>query len=73
MDTDVFFRKVALSICGDLNIEKSLHSTLLILNEIMPVSWMAIEHYDPENKGMRTIALANLNEGLFLNAKMEQL
>jgi transcriptional regulator with GAF, ATPase, and Fis domain len=63
MDNNKFFREAALRICGNLEIEKALFSTLQFLQEVIPVSWMALEYYDKGLETMRTIATANLSGG----------
>jgi len=59
-----FFREATLRICSNLDIETALHATLLFLAEMMPVSKMALEHFDSEIKAMRTIAKADSSTGL---------
>ncbi|MDY6905482.1 MAG: sigma 54-interacting transcriptional regulator [Thermodesulfobacteriota bacterium] len=63
VDENQFFREATLKICGNLEIEKALFSTLQFLNQVMPVSRMALEYYDKSVKAMRTIAKANLKGG----------
>ncbi len=63
IDRNEFFREAALRICGELEIEKAMFSTLKYLRQTMPVSWMALEHYDSSLISMRTIATANLKGG----------
>jgi len=63
MDKNEFFREATLRICGNLEIEDALFSTLQLLRQAMPVDWMAIEHYDESLNSMRTIANANPKEG----------
>jgi transcriptional regulator with GAF, ATPase, and Fis domain len=62
MDTPEFFREATLRICGDLEIEKALSSTLQFLRKVMPVDSMFLEHYDAGFDSMRTIAIANKEE-----------
>jgi len=63
MDKNEFFREATLRICGNLKIEEALFSSLQFLRQEMPVSWMALEHYDKNLKSMRTIATATASEG----------
>ncbi len=63
MDKNEFFREATLRICGNLEIEEAMFSTLQFLRQVMPVSWMALEHYDKNLKSMRTIATATQAEG----------
>jgi len=44
MDKNEFFREATLRICGNLEIEEAMFSTLQFLRQAMPVYWMAIEH-----------------------------
>lgn len=61
MNENEFFREATLQIGSDLAIEKALFSTLQFLRQVMPVDWMAIEHYDQNAIAMRTIAIANID------------
>jgi len=63
MDKNEFFREATLRICGNLEIEEALFSTLQFLQQVMPVSRMALQHYDEGLHSMRTIATANPKRG----------
>jgi len=63
LDKNEFFREATLKICGNLEIEEAMFSTLQFLRQVMPVSWMALEYYDKNLKSMRTIATATQAEG----------
>jgi len=63
MNKNKFFREATLRICGNLEIEEAMFSTLQFLRETMPVSWMALEYYDKNLKSMRTIATATPTGG----------
>jgi len=63
VDKNIFFREAIIRICGNLEIEKAMFSTLHFLQKAMPVSWIALEHYDEKLKSTRTIAIATPNEG----------
>jgi hypothetical protein len=63
MDKNKFFREATLRICGNLEIEEAMFSTLQFLRQAMPVSRMALEHYDEVLGSMRTIAKANPEGG----------
>jgi len=63
MDKNLFFREATLKICGNLEIEKAMSSTLQFLQKAMPVSWMALEYYEQKLKSTRTIAIATTKEG----------
>ena len=67
MDKTAFFREATLRICGNLEIEKALFSTLIFLQQEMPVSRMALEYYDKSVEKMRTIARANQKGGKSVN------
>ncbi len=63
MDKNEFFREATLRICGNLEIEEALFSTLQFLRQAMPVYWMVLEHYDESLNSMRTIAIADPKKG----------
>ncbi len=63
IDKNEFFKEATLRICGELEIEKAMFSTLQFLRQTMPVNWMALEHYDKSLISMRTIATANPTGG----------
>ena len=67
MDENDFFRQAALRICGNLEIEEAMFSTLQFLRQAMPVNKMALEHYDEGLDSMRSIAIANPKEGKRVN------
>ena len=58
MKSDDFFRKATLLICGNLEIDKALQSTLRFLKSVMPLDRIYLEYYDQNYKSMRTIATA---------------
>ncbi len=53
------FREATLRICGNLEIEEALRELLLFLEEVMPVSYIFLQHYDADYHAMRTIAYAS--------------
>ncbi len=63
IDRNEFFREAALKICGNLDIEDALFSTLQFLRKVMPVSKMFLEHYDESMNSTRTIATADTKGG----------
>ncbi len=63
MDKNEFFREATLRICGNLEIEEAMFSTLQFLQQVMPVSRMALQHYDEGLHSMRTIATADPKRG----------
>lgn len=60
MNENDFVRNAAVKLCGSLNIEEALHSTLVYIRSIMPVDAVFLLHLDPEIGAMRTIAKADL-------------
>jgi transcriptional regulator with GAF, ATPase, and Fis domain len=58
-DENLLFREATLRICGNLEIDEALHALLLLLQEIMPVSRIYLQHYDADFHAMRTIAQAS--------------
>ncbi len=56
MNENEFFRNATLKICGNLNIEKAMFSTLKYLEKSMPVTIMFLEYYDVNMSATRTIA-----------------
>jgi len=67
MESSDFFREATVRICGDLEIEKALSSTLQFLSKFMPVDSMFLEHYDAGFDSMRTIAIAKKEESRKVN------
>jgi len=63
MEKSEFFKEATLQICGNIEIEKAMFSTLLYLRKIMPVDRMFIEYYDPDFNSMRTIAIVTSEGG----------
>jgi transcriptional regulator with GAF, ATPase, and Fis domain len=63
MDKAEFFKQATLRICGNLEIEKALLSTLRFLKKTIPVEHMFLEHYEAGFNSMRTIATATEAEG----------
>jgi transcriptional regulator with GAF, ATPase, and Fis domain len=58
MDKNKFFKEATTVICGNLQIEKALYSTLVFLRQTIPVDRMYLEHYDRSLDSMRTLAIA---------------
>jgi formate hydrogenlyase transcriptional activator len=61
VDKSEFFREATLRICGDLEIEKALHSLLLYLKNYMPVARMYLSYYDDTLESTNIIARADEN------------
>ena len=62
MNRNEFFRQATLRICGNLEIEKAMHTLLSYLKDHMPVSKLYLQHYDEAYHAMRTIAYADETE-----------
>ena len=62
MDENDFFRKAALRICGNLEIEEAMQRLLQLLKEVMPVTKIFLQYYDHDYNAMRSIAYANETE-----------
>jgi formate hydrogenlyase transcriptional activator len=62
-----FFRQATLKICGNLALEKALHSTLLYLRKYIPLDVLFIEYFDTDLGAARPIAKADVNGGTKLN------
>ena len=58
MEKNQFFKEATTIICGNLQIEKALYSTLAFLRQSIPVDRMYLEHYDQSLDSMRTLAIA---------------
>jgi transcriptional regulator with GAF, ATPase, and Fis domain len=63
MTKNEFFRKMTIKICGNLDIEKALFSSLTFLKDLMPVTILFLEYYDVNMSATRTIAKATLKGG----------
>ena len=58
-----FFWETTMRICGSLEIEEAMFSTLQFLRQEMPVSIMFLEHYSEDLQSNRTIAIADSTGG----------
>ena len=58
MEENEFFRQATLCICGNLEIEEALQSSLQHLQKVMPLDRMFLQSYDYDYEAMRTIATA---------------
>ncbi len=67
MDENEFFRLATLRICENLEIEKTLGSCLLFLQQVIPVDRMFLQLYDRGFGAMRTIAYATASGSGMLN------
>ncbi|UCF97325.1 MAG: sigma 54-interacting transcriptional regulator [Spirochaetaceae bacterium] len=58
MDENQFFRQATLAICGNIDIESALLSSLRFLRQKMPVDRMLLQLYEDGLNAMRTVAMA---------------
>jgi transcriptional regulator with GAF, ATPase, and Fis domain len=58
MDENEFFREATLRICGNLEIEEALISSLNFLKQEMPVDRILLQLYEEGLNAMRTVAIA---------------
>jgi transcriptional regulator with GAF, ATPase, and Fis domain len=63
VDLNEFFREATLRVCGDLALERALHSTLLYIREHLPADTLFVEYFDPGLGAARTIARADVSGG----------
>jgi transcriptional regulator with GAF, ATPase, and Fis domain len=63
MDKNEFFREATTRICGTLEIEKALLSTLQFLRSTVPIDIMFLQYYDKSIEAMRTFAKATPQSG----------
>jgi transcriptional regulator with GAF, ATPase, and Fis domain len=64
MHRNEFFREATLRICGNLEIEEALVSSLNFLRQEMPVDRMLLELFEDGLNAMRTVAIATPREGM---------
>lgn len=62
MDSNEFFRRATLAICGNLEIEKALGTFAGLLSDVMPVDHIFLECWDEGLGTMKTIAVISENE-----------
>lgn len=67
MDKNEFFREITIRICGTLEIEQALFSTLQFLRTNVPIDIMFLEYYDKQIEAMRTLAKATPRSGQLLD------
>jgi transcriptional regulator with GAF, ATPase, and Fis domain len=63
MDKNEFFREATIRICGNLEIEQALFSTLGFLRSSIPIDMMFLEYFDRSINAMRTLAKATPHSG----------
>jgi transcriptional regulator with GAF, ATPase, and Fis domain len=67
MDKNEFFREATSRICGNLEIEEALVSSLNFLRKEMPVDRMLLQFFEEGLNAMRTVAFATLGKGMMVN------
>lgn len=63
MDKNEFFRQATLRICGNLEIEQALASSLNLLRQEMPVDRILLQLFEEGMNAVRTVATATLAGG----------
>jgi transcriptional regulator with GAF, ATPase, and Fis domain len=64
MNENDFYRQATLRICGNIEIEEALVSSLNFLRQEMPVDRMLLELFEEGMNAMRTVAMATPREGM---------
>jgi len=70
MDENAFYRQATLRICGQLEIEEALASSLNFLRQEMPVDRMLLQFFDPDLDAIRTVAIATPQKGMTVDLLM---
>lgn len=68
MDKNEFFREATIRICGNLEIEQALFSTLVFLRNSIPIDIMFLEYFDKSIQAMRTFAKATPRAGELMDS-----
>jgi transcriptional regulator with GAF, ATPase, and Fis domain len=63
LDKNEFFRQATLRICGSLQIEEALFSSVQFLKEVMPVDMILLQFVVEDQTAYRTVAIADEKEG----------
>ena len=63
MDKNEFFREATVRICGNLDIEQALYSTLRFLRSSIPIDIIILEYFDESLGAMRTLSKATPDGG----------
>ena len=58
LDSNEFFRKATLQICGNLEIEQAMRACIGEIGDVVPVDRMFLQIYEPDLGAMRTMAMA---------------
>ena len=64
MNKNEFFREATSRICGNLEIEEALVSSLNFLRQEMPVDRMFLQFFEDGLNAMRTVAIATPGKGM---------
>jgi len=59
VDENIFFREVALRICGSLDIDKALRHCFLYVRDIIPTSELSLTVYNHDEGTLEVVAVAN--------------
>jgi hypothetical protein len=70
MDENAFYRQATLRICGHLEIEEALVSSLNFLRQEMPVDRMLLQFFDEDLNAIRTVAIATPEKGMTVDLLM---
>ena len=70
MDENAFYRQATLRICGHLEIEEALVSSLNFLRQEMPVDRMLLQFFDHDLNAIRTVAIATPEKGMTVDLLM---
>ena len=63
MDKNEFFREATIRICGNLEIEQALHSTLKFIRGLIPIDIILLEYFESGKNIMRTVAKTTIESG----------
>ena len=63
MDKNEFFREATVRICGNLEIQQALFSTLEYIRRTIPIDIMFLQYFDKSIDAMRTLAKATEQSG----------
>ena len=68
MDKNEFFREATIRICGSLEIDQALFSTLRFLRRTIPIDIIFLEYYDKTIEAMRTFVKATERSGALMDS-----
>ena len=67
MDENEFFREATIRICGNLEIEEALVSSLNFLRMEMPIKWMLLELFEDGLNAIVIVSIATSMKGLTID------